>query len=130
MVFDVACNRSVARCLQVVKPGGRLIRLLSDLPEMLGATARPSWEGRRMIVGTAEESADHLKHLADLVVSGRYRPVIAHVFSFVQAIEAHRYADLPGHAGSVVIQMKGIAETVGVVPAGVWLASAGKLNNS
>ena len=126
VVFDVACNRSVARCLQVVKPGGRLIRLLSDLPEMLGAIARPSREGRRIIVGTAEESADNLKHLASLVVQRRYRPVISRVFPFAQAIEAHRYAECAGHGESVVIKMKDDSQTAGAVETGGQPANADK----
>jgi NADPH:quinone reductase-like Zn-dependent oxidoreductase len=66
------------------------------------------------VVGTAEERSDHLEHLGDLVRQGRYRPVIARVFPFEEAIEAHRYADGPGHGGSVVIKMKGSAENGGL----------------
>lgn len=108
VVFDVACNYAVARCLPVLKPGGRLIRLLSDLPEMLGAMLVPRRAGRQVIVGTAEEKADDLKHLADLVVQGRYRPIIARVFAFEEAVEAHRYADRPSQAGAVLIKMNGV----------------------
>ena len=110
VVFDVACNQSVERCLNVLKPGGRLIRIQAGLPEMVRAMLLPRRAGRRIIVGTAEERADHLDHLGDLVRQGRYRPVIARVFPFDQAIEAHRYADRPGHGGSVVIKMEGSAE--------------------
>ena len=126
VVFDVACNRPVARCLQVVKPGGRLIRLLSDLPEMLGATARPCRDGRRIIVGAAEESADHLKHLASLVVQRRYRPVVSRVFLFAQAIEAHRYAESAGHGESVVIKMKDDLQIASAVATGRQPANADK----
>lgn len=109
VVFDVACDQSVERCLQVLKPGGRLIRILAGLPEMCSAALLPRRAGRRLIVGTAEERADQLEHLGELVRQGRYRPVIARVFPFDEAIEAHRYADHPGHGGSVVIRMKGDA---------------------
>jgi NADPH:quinone reductase-like Zn-dependent oxidoreductase len=109
VVFDVACNQSVERCLNVLKPGGRLIRIQAGLPEMVRAMLLPRRAGRHLIVGTAEERPDHLEHLADLVCQGHYRPVIARVFPFEDAIEAHRYADRPGHGGSVVIKMKGDA---------------------
>lgn len=115
VVFDVACNYSVERCLQVLNPGGRLIRIQAGLPEMCSALLRPRRAGRRLIVGTAEERADHLEHLGELVRQGRYRPVIARVFPFDQAIEAHRHADRPSHGGSVVIRMKGNAEN-GALP--------------
>lgn len=110
VVFDVACNQSVERCLKVLDPGGRLIRLQAGLPEMCSALLRPRRAGRRIIVGNAEERANHLEHLGELVRQGRYRPVIARVFPFEEAIEAHRYADRAGHGGSVVLQMKGLAE--------------------
>lgn len=106
VVFDVVCNHPVARCLAVLRPGGRLVRLLSDLPELLGAIVVPHRKGRRMIPGTADENADDLTQLSDLVGQGRYRPVIARSFPFAEAIEAHRFADRPGTGGSVVISMK------------------------
>lgn len=105
VVFDVACNRPIHRCLNILNPGGRLIRLLSDLPEMCGATLWPRRAGRQVIVGTADELRDDLEYLAALVGQGRLRPAIAHVFPFDQAIEAHRYADAANHGGSVVIKM-------------------------
>ena len=108
VVFDTVCNHPVAHCLHVLKPGGRLVRLLSDLPEMLGAMLVPRRAGRQVIVGTAEEKADDLKHLADLVAQGRYRPIIARVFPFEEAVEAHRYADRPSQAGGVLIKMNGV----------------------
>ncbi len=110
LVFDVACNQTVERCLRVLNPGGRLIRIQSGLPEMCQAMLLPRRAGRHIIVGTAEERAEHLDHLGDLVRQGRYRPVIARVFPFEEAIAAHRYADRPSHGGSIVIKMKNIAE--------------------
>ena len=115
VIFDVACNQSVERCLNVLNPGGRLIRLQAGLPEMCRALLQPRRAGRHIIVGTAEERADHLTYLADLVRQGHYRPGIACVFPFEEAIEAHRYADRPGHGGSVVIRMSRIAEN-GALP--------------
>ena len=107
VVFDTVCNHSVARCLPLLKQGGRLIRLLSDLPEMLGAMVMPRRLGRRVIAGNAEEKADYLKQMADLVSQEHYQPIIARTFPFSQAFEAHRYADRPSQPGSVVIRMNG-----------------------
>ncbi len=100
VVFDVACNQSVERCLGVLRPGGRLIRIASSLPEMATAILRARRAGRHIIVGTADEKADDLSHLADLVRLGRYRPVIARVFRFDDAIKAHKYADRPSHGAA------------------------------
>ena len=105
VMFDVACNQSAERCLEVLKPGGRLVRLQSGLAEMFKAMLVPRRAGRRIIVGTAEERPDHLVQLCELVRQGQFRPVIARMFPFNQAIEAHRYADRAGHGGSVVIKM-------------------------
>lgn len=105
VVFDVACNQSVERCLGVLRPGGRLIRLQAGLSEMCRTMLLPVRAGRRVIVGTAEERPDLLEYLGDLVRQGRFRPVIARVFPFEEAIEAHRYADRTGRGGSVVISM-------------------------
>lgn len=110
VVFDVACNHPVKHCLNALKPGGRLVRLLSDLPEMCHAML-PRRDGLHVIAGTAEERADHLEDLADLVRQGRFRPVVARVFPFDEAIQAHRYADLQHHGGSVVIKMNDASKT-------------------
>jgi NADPH:quinone reductase-like Zn-dependent oxidoreductase len=110
VVFDVACNQSIERCLSVLHPGGRLIRITSSLTEMVGAMLRPRRAGRQIIVGTADEKAADLNHVVDLVRQGRYRPVIARVFRFDEAIKAHKYADRPSHGASVVIKMTGDAK--------------------
>lgn len=110
VVFDVACNQSVERCLTVLRTGGRLIRLQAGLAEMCRAMLLPRRAGRHIIVGTAEERPDHLAHLGELVRQGRFRPVISRVFPFGEAIEAHRYADRAGHGGSVVINMSNIVD--------------------
>ena len=55
--------------------------------------------GRQVIAGNAEEKADDLKHLANLVAPGRYQP-----------IDAHRYPDRPSQPGSVVIAMIGVTK--------------------
>lgn len=116
VVFDTACNHPVGRCLPAVKPGGRLIRLLSDLPEMLGTMVLPRRSGRQVIAGTAEEKADDLKHLANLVAQGRYQPIIARVFAFSEAIDAHRYADGPSQPGSVLVGMNGVTKDFFLAP--------------
>ena len=105
VVFDIARNQSVARCLRVLNPGGRLVRLLSDLPEIIRAKLQPRRASRQIIAGTAEERTDHLNYLSVLAGQGLYRPVIAKVFPFGQAVKAHRYADSPTQRGSVVLKM-------------------------
>lgn len=110
VLFDVACNQSVERCLNLLKPGGRLIRLQAGLAEMCRAMLLPRRAGRHIIVGTAEERSDHLAHLGELVRQGRFRPVISRVFPFEEAIAAHRYADRAGHGGSVVLNMNSIVD--------------------
>jgi len=106
VVFDVACNRSVEQCLSVLNPGGRLIRLQAGLPEMGRSLLQPLRGGRRVIVGNAQERRLDLERLAEWVRQGHFRPVVARVFPFDQAIEAHRFAELPGCGGSVVLQME------------------------
>ena len=120
-VFDTVCNQSVARCLPVLKPSGRLIRLLSDLPEMLGSQAMPRRSGRYVIAGTADEKGDDLKHLTDLTAQGLYQPIIARVFAFEEAIDAHRYAERPNQPGSVVIAMNAVRRTN--APTARWSAA-------
>lgn len=106
VVFDVACNLNLAQCLTVLKPGGRLIRIQAGLAEMCRALLQPRRGGLRVLAGTAQERSADLEQLADWVRQGLYRPVVARVFPFAQAIEAHRFADLPGRGGSVVMRMQ------------------------
>ncbi|PZO16796.1 MAG: NAD(P)-dependent alcohol dehydrogenase [Burkholderiales bacterium] len=111
VVFDVACNLSVAQCLTVLKPGGRLIRIQAGLAEMCRALLQPRRGGLRVLAGTAQERSGDLEQLADWVRQGLYRAVVARVFPFAQAIEAHRFADLPGRGGSVVMRMQSPASS-------------------
>ncbi len=106
VVFDVACNQRVAPCLKVLKPGGRLIRLQADLLEMCRALLQPHRAGQRVIVGNAQERSGDLRQLAEWVQRGQFKPVVARVFPFEQAIEAHRFAERPAGGGSVVLSME------------------------
>ncbi len=81
------------------------MRLLADLPELLGNLLVPRREGQHIVAGTAEENADDLKYLANLVAKGSYWPTLDRVFPFYKAIDAHCYAERPSQPGSVVISM-------------------------
>ncbi len=105
VVFDAACNHTVSRCLGVLHPGGRLIRLQAGLPELCRAMLQPRRAGRQVLVGTAEERADQLSELSDWVGQGLFSPVIARVFPFCEAIAAHQFADTSKQRGSVVLKM-------------------------
>jgi NADPH:quinone reductase-like Zn-dependent oxidoreductase len=100
-VMDTHGNAPYSRSRRVLKPGGRFLMVVGDLPQLIGAT------GNKAIV-KGNETGDVLKasgyaRILDLAASGAIRPVIDSSYPFDQIAEAHRRVDTGHKRGSVVV---------------------------
>lgn len=102
VVFDTVGAASIASGLEKLKPGGRLVLIVANLPQMLAAL-KPAGQGRKIIAGPAKESVEQLTYLAGLVETGRFKPVIDQVFALEQIAEAHARVESGRKRGSVVV---------------------------
>jgi NADPH:quinone reductase-like Zn-dependent oxidoreductase len=103
LVMDNVGNAPYARVRHLLKPGGRFLMVIGDLPQML-AVAR-----RKNVVSPGQEdaafNAQSYRLLLDMAATRQVRAVIERTFSLEQIVEAHRLVDTGRKRGSVVIHV-------------------------
>lgn len=103
VIVDTAGTAPYSRSKRVLKPGGRLLAVLGNLPTMLQAPLVGLFSNRKVIAGPAEERPEDLQHLAELAAAGKFTPVIDRCYPFEQIVEAHRYVDAGHKRGNVIV---------------------------
>jgi NADPH:quinone reductase-like Zn-dependent oxidoreductase len=98
VIMDNHGNAPYSRVKGSLKPGGRFLMVIGDLPQMLASVAQ-----KAVIGGTAKIDADGYQTLMSLAESGALRPVIDTILPFDQIAEAHRRVDTGHKVGSVVL---------------------------
>ncbi|WP_051543439.1 NAD(P)-dependent alcohol dehydrogenase [Thiothrix lacustris] len=114
VIFDTTGRVSYARSKPILRAGGRLVLVAASLPEMLAIPWVAMGGNRKIIAGAAFGDAKALHFLANLALTGKYRPVIDRCFPFEQIVAAHRYVESGRKRGNVVITMPDCA----VIPSG------------
>ena len=104
LILDTAGATTFARAIPCLRPGGRLLMVLSDLPQTLAAL-RKGPKGKRAIGGPAPERPADLAFLVDLAAKGEVLPFIDRVYPFDQIAAAHAHVDGGHKRGSVVVSL-------------------------
>ncbi|RMH51526.1 MAG: NAD(P)-dependent alcohol dehydrogenase [Alphaproteobacteria bacterium] len=107
VVFDTVGAAPLSALARLVRPGGRLVPIVTSLPQMLGAGLVGRRHGIRVLTGAAPERAEHLRALVEMVAAGRFRPLIGARLPLARIDEAHAIADSGRKRGSVVVTMPG-----------------------
>lgn len=109
-IMDCVGTLDQRACLAGLKPGGRLIKIVDDVPAMGQRLRLKRPEGRRVITGAASERRELLADLAELCTLGHFRPVIGQEFPFEEIVAAHREAESGHKRGNCVVQLKSPTE--------------------
>lgn len=106
VVFETVGKLPFKDGIALVRPGGTLV-LGSDLPADMLKRAFTGTSGKRanVIAGTAGESADDMRQLAELWQRKEIRAVIDSTYPLERIREAHARAESGRKAGSVVVTM-------------------------
>jgi NADPH:quinone reductase-like Zn-dependent oxidoreductase len=100
VIMDNVGNAPYSRVLHLLKPNGRFLMVIGDLPQMLAAT----WQ-RRVVSSAMDEavSAGYYLQLQQLAAAGQIRAVIDRSFPFDQIVDAHRLVDSGRKRGSAIL---------------------------
>ncbi len=100
LVFDLIGGDTQKRSLQVIKKGGRLITTVAPENNEEAKSKNIHIEGFM-----AKSLPGDLQQIADLVDSGKVKPIIDEIFSLEQAAEAHKKIEKGHTRGKIVLRV-------------------------
>ncbi len=103
IIVDTAGTAPYSRSKDSLNEGGRLLLVLSRLPDMLQVPWISLTSSKKIISAPASNQADDLRFLAELAQAGEFRPVIGRRYPFERIAEAHHYVDTGHKKGNVAI---------------------------
>lgn len=122
VIVDVMGKLAWPGARPLLAPGGRLVLITADLPQMLGAALRPRRDGRRFLTGTNRDDLPSMRRLLGLHLAGGYTPALGPVLPFDQLAQAHALAESFHKPGNIVVEMT----TQAPPPCGVAAKPLGK----
>jgi NADPH:quinone reductase-like Zn-dependent oxidoreductase len=105
VVLDCVGATSYGAIRRSLRPGGRFLRAVADLPGLLLAPFQGRLSGHRVVAGMSTERTADMRYLAELASDGHYRPVIDSTFPLDRIAAAHARVDSRRKRGSVVIEV-------------------------
>lgn len=105
LILDVLGRLSFSRCKRVLSPNGRLQYVSFKMKQLL-QMLMTSVAGKKKVACTlAPGSVEELKAVRELIEAGEIKAIVDKSFPMEQAAAAHRYAEVGGSKGPVVIQL-------------------------
>jgi NADPH:quinone reductase-like Zn-dependent oxidoreductase len=109
VIVDCVGNSSFERVRHLLKPGGALLLVITDLPGLLRAPLRSRRTGHLVTAtGPGKGTAEDLAALVDLAEAGSFRAVRDRTYDLADIAEAHRYVDTGRKRGNVVVRIAAV----------------------
>jgi len=105
VILDAVGNAPFQRSESLLRPGGALLLVVTDLAGVLKARSRTRSSGKRVITGTGRYEAEDLAFLVRLAEEGRLRPLVEGIYGLDDIVAAHRFVDGGRKRGSVVVRI-------------------------
>lgn len=105
IIFDIAGKGSVSKSMKSLTPPGRYVLATPWVKQVLQGMWSSMTSKKKFIFALAAENPVDLIYLADLMESGKLKPVIDRRYSLEQIPEAHSYVESGEKIGTVVINI-------------------------
>ncbi len=106
IVFDVVGKTTFSQCKGLLKQKGIYLENMLELKDMLNMMWTSIIGGKKIKGGVSKESAENLNFFAELIDSGKLKPVIDRSYPLEQIAEAFQYVEQGHKKGNVVITIK------------------------
>jgi NADPH:quinone reductase-like Zn-dependent oxidoreductase len=107
VIVDCVGTAPFERVRHLLKPGGALLLVITDLRGLLLAPLRRRRTGHLVTANVGTPTAEDLASLVQLAETGAYRAVRDRTYDLADIAAAHRYVDTGRKRGNVVLRLTG-----------------------
>lgn len=105
VIFDTVYQSSFSKCIRTLKDDGCYL-MANTGPRRMLLGLWISWITRKKVIfALASESVEDMSYLAELIASGKIKPVIDKSYFLEEIVEAHRYVEEGRKKGCLVINV-------------------------
>ena len=105
VVLDLVYGSSFSKCIRSITETGYYLMANTGPLRMLRGLLVERRSSKNVKFALAAETASDLNHLAQLIETGKIKPVIDRTYSLNQVVEAHRYVEQGLKKGSVIVSI-------------------------
>jgi zinc-binding alcohol dehydrogenase/oxidoreductase len=105
VVLDSAGGETFQQCLQIVKPGGRIVTYGSTTGPVKELLIRQIFWKQLTILGSTMGTSAEFSEMLKWYESGELRPIIDQVFSLANGVAAHRRMDNAEQFGKIILRI-------------------------
>lgn len=104
VVLDCVGGLDISSARKFLKPNGRVGFIVADLPLNLKCVLSTAFGKQVFIAGAIQSTSSDLQFLLDLIVKGKYKPLIGKRYSFSDVVEAHREVESGHRLGTTLLE--------------------------